>query len=229
MPQKIIKEIKAVLFDLDGVIIDSNQAIINAWVTTAQEYGYNLTQDDIDNYIIGASHHFTLQHILPGETEVVRKTFHQKVDRREEEANYVLIKGVREFIFQLKKSTVKIGLVTSSWPEKVGSVITQHQLNVFDCIITRNDVSKGKPDPQPYQMAIEKLNIDPEFALAFEDSNNGIASASSAGIKSIAVNNKTAKSFASISDFTEITVGQGNLLCKFYGEQNGIRWRANKG
>lgn len=222
------EKIKAVLFDLDGVIIDSNQAIINAWVMTAQEYGYVLTQDDIDNYIIGASHAFTLQHILPDKTEAVRKAFHQKVDRREEEANYVLINGVREFILQLRNTKVKMGLVTSSWPEKVKSVITQHQLNVFDCIITRNDVSKGKPDPQPYQMAIEKLNIDPESALAFEDSNNGIASASSAGIKCIAVNNKTAKSFASIADFTEITLGQDNLLCKFYGEQNGIRWRANQ-
>lgn len=225
MPQWEIKEIKAVLFDLDGVIIDSNQTIIDAWTKTAEEYGYKLSQRDIDNYIIGASHTFTLEHILPDQPEAVRKAFHRKVDRREEAASYALIKGVRRFISQLEKSEVRLGLVTSSWPGKVNTVLQQHQLNVFDCIITRNEVSRGKPDPLPYRTAIERLNIEPAFSLVFEDSNNGITSALAAGMHCIAVNNRTDKSLACITDFTEITVGQDNLLCRFYGENHGIGWR----
>lgn len=180
--------------------------------------------------ITGLSAYGNPEHALPLMKKMIDIKYHRLVancgDYYSPSYHGYLIKGVRRFISQLEKSEVRLGLVTSSWPGKVNTVLQQHQLNVFDCIITRNEVSRGKPDPLPYRTAIERLNIEPDFSLVFEDSNNGITSALAAGMNCIAVNNRTDKSLACITDFTEITVGQDNLLCRFYGENHGIGWRS---
>lgn len=79
MKKKKESVIKAVMLDLDGVIIDSNPAIVNAWVTTAKEYGYQLTNEEVKKYIIGASAEYTLGNIFQKENSAVRKDIHKKL------------------------------------------------------------------------------------------------------------------------------------------------------
>lgn len=220
----VAKKIDAVLFDLDGVIIDSNKAIISAWLTTAEEYGYSFTQAEVDRYIIGASHLFTLDNLFPDRSDSEKKVIHSKVDQREEEAIYRTIDGVEKFIYRLRNFDVKVGLVTSSWPEKIKNVMEQHNLN-FDCIVCRNDVQRGKPDPQPYQLAMEKLAIAPENCLVFEDSDNGIYSAVAAGANCIAVKNDHFSHIPYIEDFNQLCIDDREFSYQLANANKGIAIR----
>ena len=217
------KWINTILFDLDGVIIDSNDAIVNAWKTTAREYGCDISPEQIEKYIIGASHKYTLENIFPHFSPEIRALIHKKVDQREAEAECVLINGLKPLLFQLKNCPVNIGIVTSSWPEKINNVLDQHNLHIFSCIISRHDVVRGKPDPLPYTTAIERLKTRPELTLVFEDSDNGIISALSAGAHCIAINNANNTDILSVRDFNDITVSEKPLDYHFLGSTQGLR------
>ncbi|WP_380180041.1 HAD family hydrolase [Kalamiella sp. sgz302252] len=215
-----VKIISAILFDLDGVIIDSNAVITNAWVVTAMEYGYQLDKEDIDKYIIGASATYTLDHLFAKETERTRTEIHHKVDKREEQASYVLIKGVRDLIVTIARHKIKMGLVTSSWPAKIANVIHQHDLDYFSTIVSRNDVVNGKPNSEPYILAMRNLCVEPGQTLVFEDSINGIRSATDAGALCISVNNP-ASNIPDINDFTCVKVSDRPQY-PFYSSSYGI-------
>lgn len=220
MKKKKESVIKAVMLDLDGVIIDSNPAIVNAWVTTAKEYGYQLTNEEVKKYIIGASAEYTLGNIFQKENSAVRKDIHKKVDKREEQANYILINGVKDFIRGVFSHNIKVGIVTSSWPEKIANVIRQHNLHFFSAIVSREDVTHGKPDSEPYLLAMHKLGVEPEHSLVFEDSNNGISSATDAGALCISVNNPSS-GMPDIRDFTNVRTSD-NPHYYFYASRFGI-------
>lgn len=217
------KWINTILFDLDGVIIDSNEAIVNAWKTTAREYGCDISPEQIEKYIIGASHKYTLENIFPHFTAETRALIHRKVDQREAEAECVLIDGLKSLLFQLKSCPLNIGIVTSSWPEKINNVLDQHNLHIFSCIISRHDVVRGKPDPLPYTTAIERFNTRPEQTLVFEDSDNGIISALTAGANCIAINNTNNRDILSVRDFNSLAVDDEQLSYRFLDSTLGLR------
>lgn len=217
------KWINTILFNLDGVIIDSGQAIINAWKTTAEEYGYTLTPQQIDKYIIGASHQYTLGNIFAHHSEEMRQSIHQKVERREAEAHCELIKGVKPLLSELQRLPIKLGIVTSSWPDKIYNVLDQHNLHLFNCIISRHDVVRDKPDPMPYLKAMEMLNSKPELTLVFEDSDNGIFSALSAGTHCLAINNSGNRDVTSVKDFTELSLNKDDFSYGILGTHSGIK------
>lgn len=227
MPQFLnktnVEGITTILFDLDGVIIDSNPVIIDAWCITAKEYGVDITQEQIDQFIIGASHKYTLEKIFPGFSEEDKKAIHSRVDRREEQANCHLIEGVSEFLSALHRCPVNIGMVTSSWPEKIHHVLRQHHLDYFQCIISRHDVVKGKPDPQPYLLAMEKMQATPVSTLVFEDSDNGIRAALAAGTHCIAVNNDHFNHIHCISSFSQLSVARDQLIYRFASGGCGVK------
>lgn len=212
----------AVLFDLDGVIINSNPAIINAWVSVSEEYGYTLTREDTERFIIGASYEYTMRNLFSEMESDIRNVFHSKVDKLEQETLCEIIPGVVDFLNALKNCHIKTGLVTSSWPEKIRMVLQQHNLQCFDTIVSRDDVLRGKPDPLPYLVAMEDLHIRPQNCLIFEDSDNGIRSALSAGAHCIAINNDFSN-LISVKDFTELEVGVEELIFKFSKGEKGIR------
>lgn len=217
-----IPQTDAVLFDLDGVIIDSNPAIINAWTSISEEYGYTLTRADVERFIIGASYEYTMRNLFPGMAPDVKSVFHSKVDELEQDAWCDLIPGVASFIEDLKSCNIKTGLVTSSWPEKINRVLQQHNLDGFDTIVSRNDVLRGKPDPLPYLVAMEELHLKPQNCLIFEDSDNGIRSALSSGAHCIAIDNDF-NNLVSVKDFTELEISTEDLIFTFSSGEKGIR------
>nr|WP_256659038.1 HAD family phosphatase [Pseudomonas sp. R4-39-08] len=89
---------------------------------------------------------------------------------------------MRELISQLRERSVPLALVTSSWPARIAYVLEQHGLETsFDCRVSREDVSNGKPAPDCYQLAARKLNTPINECLVFEDSVSGVQSAVSSG------------------------------------------------
>ncbi|TNG93267.1 HAD family phosphatase [Pasteurellaceae bacterium USgator11] len=111
--------ISTILFDLDGVIIDSNPQIIDAWTKVAADYNITLTESNIKNDILGVTGKHTLAKIFSHLDEKTQKEIHKQVDLIEEAANYDLLPGFKTFYDSLLKTDLKLGIVTSSWRKKI--------------------------------------------------------------------------------------------------------------
>lgn len=178
----------AVLFDMDGVLIDSNLVIEKAWREAGKLYNRDISDADIARHIHGQPGPHTI-HALFNDLSLQDQAFVQQyIIDAENNADYEPIKGVAEFITALHHAGITIGIVTSGWRKKIDRVI--HMLGADDAISTvveRDDVERGKPWPDPYLLAATRLGITPDKALVFEDSHSGITSAVSAGTYCVGV------------------------------------------
>ena len=222
---KIKKNITTVLFDLDGVIIHSNEIILHSWRAAAEKYHYTITDEMAGKFIIGASPEYTLDNLFPNEDRQTKLAMHNIVNQLEEESDYSLIPGVDSFLNQLGNYHVKIGLVTGSWPEKINNVLRKNLLNMFTHIVSRNDVIKGKPFAEPYCVAIRFYNSNPKETLVFEDSANVIQSALSAGDECIAIGNniQLGKAIHRVCDFRYLEITNNDPDYHFNDSDFGIK------
>lgn len=180
----------AVCFDMDGVLIQSREVIEHAWSSVAREYGIEVSQGFIHEHIHGRPGEYTLQALFPNFNQPTRRTIKEQVDAAEEVAVCSLVPGVAKLIAQLRERSVPLALVTSSWPARIAYVLSHHGLETaFECIVSREDVSRGKPAPDCYQLAARKLNTPINECLVFEDSVSGVQSAVSGGAKCLGIGN----------------------------------------
>lgn len=214
--------ISTILFDLDGVIIDSNDVIIRAWRYAAGKFGYSISDEMVDKFIIGASAKYTLSKIFPEAGPQQHQKIHRLVDQFEQQAECTLIPGVEGFLRKLTGYSVNIGLVTSSWPDKINHVLKEHHLDMFRHIVSRHDVSRGKPDPEPYITAIEKFSCRAAETLVFEDSTHGITAALSAGTDCIAIGNTSQIDLPYVEDFNHLVITDEKPIWLFKESRFGI-------
>ncbi|MFD5315837.1 HAD family hydrolase [Streptomyces sp. NPDC127098] len=204
--------IAAVVFDMDGVIVDSGPVIEHAWGEVSRRHGRVLTPDDIARCVHGRPGSETVRLLFPDRSESDRKAIWSEVDRAEEEAECSAIPGVVGLLTALARRGVALGLVTSSWPRRIEFVLDHLELTgVFKVSVNRDDVPRGKPNPDPYLLASVRLGIDPERVLVFEDSEAGVRSAVAAGAVCVAVGDAglvDIGAVASVPDFTGIVIGE---------------------
>ncbi|WP_347905901.1 HAD family phosphatase [Pseudomonas purpurea] len=166
----------ALLLDMDGVLIDSREAIEWAWAEAAKQFGYTLDAQQIEDHIHGIPGPQTLLRLFSDLAPHHRQQLYQRVFELEKDAFSPLNVGMQELMTQSKAQAMPLGLVTSSWRERVEHVLNIHDLtSMFDVIITRSDVKHGKPAGDPYVQAKNALNV--EHATAIEDSISGVKSA----------------------------------------------------
>jgi len=185
--------IQAVIFDLDGVIVDSNPAIEEFWKNLANKHGIPLTQPQIRQWIHGRKIGDTLsglfRHLSDSQLEEIRESaylFDQNMHPGP-------ISGIESFVQSLQALQIPTGIVTSSHQSRMQEMIRQlGLLQQFSHFVTAHDVSKGKPDPEPYLAMGTKMNIAPEHCLVFEDAISGIQSATGAGMHTIGIGNEDA-------------------------------------
>lgn len=183
--------VKAVIFDLDGVIVDSEFLNVKAAQMSFQEIGINLTEEE--KQIIVGRHPVDYYHIF-----AKKYKFDQEKMRERHLTNYYdnyhetfIFKGTRDLIIYLKKINMPLALVTSS-PKKSVQLKAGGRFDFakfFDVIITFEDCAKRKPSPDVYLMASQKLDIKPANCLVFEDTALGVEAAKNAGMKCIALPN----------------------------------------
>ncbi len=184
-------EIKAILFDMDGLIFDTEGLYKKSWQEAVSEQGLTLS-DQFYQYFIGvqdAQCEELLQQRFSGQLDMRR--FRKKRDQLLAAAteNGVAYKaGFKELFSGLKKRAVKCALVTSSAFSQV-----EHHFNgsdylaMFDAVITSEKVTKGKPAPDCYLIACKEIGIAPRDCLVLEDSNNGMCAALDAGCYAIMI------------------------------------------
>lgn len=186
--------IKACIFDLDGVIVDTAHYHFLAWRKLAKEIGINLTEADNER-LKGVSRMRSLEIIL--ELGGVSLSEHDKenmankkntwfVDYVERMAPEEIFPGVRTLIKNLREMGIKVALASSS--KNARTVVQLLHINQeFDAIVDGTMVTNSKPDPEIFLLAAKKLCVDPKDCVVFEDAEAGVEAALAAGMKCVGV------------------------------------------
>jgi sugar-phosphatase len=203
-------EVEAVAFDMDGVLIDSRSVIENAWRDVAHRHGRVLAPEEAERYVHGRTGAETVGMFFPEHTDAARAAIWKEVDTVEEEAAYPFVPGADLMTAKLSRCGVPLALVTSSWPRKIENALGRRGLlSLFPEQVTRDDVTRGKPHPDPYLTAARRLDIDPARLLVFEDSVSGVESAVAAGATCVGIGGGElvdAGAVATAGDFTTLSL-----------------------
>jgi len=188
--------IKAVLFDMDGVLYDSLPYHVQAWDETILSLGMNSNPDDyylLEGMTGGATIDILFnQEFGHGATDEEKETIYAKKARRFVELNLKprLMPGAKEVLETVKRIGVKRVVVTGSGQPTLFGNLAKDFPGAFekDLMVTSFDVKFGKPHPEPYLLGLKKAGITAKEAIAVENAPLGIQSAVAAGIYTIAVN-----------------------------------------
>ena len=186
--------ILALVFDFDGLILETEGPIYQSWRELYAVYNLSLPLETWGQ-IIGTSDHFDVFGEL--ERQVGQKLDREALVTRQRQREAELIEqqpirpGVEQYLQDARRLGLRIGLASSSTCRWVtGHLERQGLLAYFDCICAREDVHLTKPDPELYQMAVQALGVAPQQAVAIEDSPNGILAAKRAGLFCLVVPNE---------------------------------------
>ena len=184
--------VKAVIFDMNGVIIVDEKFHNQSWVEFCRLYNFKLTEEEFNRDIMGKRDKDTLNYLFKrnlSEGEVNKYANERdKLVNDLVENNLNLPEGLLKLLERFKKRGLPLAIATSARRGYVDFILESFRLReFFPLIITAEDVVKGKPDPEIYLKVADKLGIDPESCLVFEDSIFGIAAAKSAGMKVVAI------------------------------------------
>lgn len=179
----------AFIFDLDGTIVDSTAHYRATWAEFISEYGAN---EDAEQYLQRSTREnlrmLLGQNATDTELEQQAKRHAESGNAKMRANGIVAHDGVLELIHALHEHGFKIALATAA--EKSNAEWTLEQLEIrplFDAVVVDQDVAYGKPAPDIYLKAIERLGVDPQHCAVMEDSSTGTRAAKAAGLRVIAV------------------------------------------
>ena len=203
--------IKALLFDLDGVIVSTEKNHFEAWRETASKLGIPFSEHD-NEALKGVNRVDSLKQILKlGKKTVSAEEFESllvfKNDMYLDSITTLskddLLPGVHALLLQAKSMGVKIGLGSSS--KNAPMILTRLGItDLFDVIIDGNGVTHPKPDPEVFLNGAKALALAPSDCLVFEDASSGVAAAKAGGFIAIGVGNPMLKGVADVY-FNELT------------------------
>ncbi len=184
--------LKAVIFDMDGVLINSTEYTWQSFNTVLKQFGAKFSSSDIKKYL-GVS--------LQDKWQIWKKKYGitgydvDSFSRKATEIEFKLMKkelrpsGVlNNFLQSLKEKGLKLAVATSSNRERVEKILEMLEIKgFFEALVTAEDVKKSKPNPEIFLKAAAKLKTSPENCVVFEDAVNGIEAARKAGMKVVAL------------------------------------------
>ena len=202
---------KGVLFDLDGVVVDSESIYTQFWSDIDKLY-----PTGVENFAIAIKGN-TLQRILADyfPDNDVKQDILERIKDFEINMRYKPFAEAIRFINELKRNQFRIAIVTISSQKKMDNLYAQNPgfREMFDAVVTGDMVSHSKPDPEPYLLGAEAIGVAPESCYVFEDSISGIESGIRAGATVIGLattlpyDKIEGKAHLTINDFTGFHVG----------------------
>lgn len=218
MPDSSFTPTWAALFDMDGVLIDNANFHINAWLQFAQQHNRPLTKDqyleNINGRVSADAMAYVFQRpISPGELIVLTEE-KEAIYRELYRPHLQPAPGLLDFLTALKAQHVKLAVGTSAPESNVVFTLDGLPLRpYFDAIVDASMVHKGKPDPEIYLTAANRVGVEPARCVVFEDAFAGIEAGLRAGMKVIALatthtRDELVDTGASliVDDFTQLTV-----------------------
>jgi beta-phosphoglucomutase len=196
---------RAIVFDMDGVVIDSHPAHREAWHGFLRTLDRDVSDHELDYILDGRKREDILRHFL-GElsSDQLHRYGHQKdAFFRKQICQVKPMPGLVDFLEQLRESHISLAIATSGSARRTHLTLEQLKLrNYFHEIVTANDVEASKPDPAIYRLACRRLSVLPHHALAFEDAYSGVVAAKAAGLQcvGIAVDDKSHRLHAAGAD-----------------------------
>ena len=185
------RPVKAVVFDMDGLLVDTERVYHAAVVATARDLGLEFPTE-LFLQMIGLTWAHNegqlVEHFGPG---FDAPSFRAEASQRFQElmeAEVTLKAGVVELLDRLDELALPRAIATSSHHREVTRNMGRHGLGErFDAVVANGDYARAKPNPDPYLLAAERLGVPPEDCLALEDSHNGVRAAAAAGMMTVMV------------------------------------------
>ena len=204
---------RALFFDLDGTIAETDSLHLPTWVDVLGPLGVHVDEEFYRENISGRTNTEIISELLPDlpaeENRHLGAT--KEASFRERAGELEPLPGIVDFLDGAKRRGLKTCLVTNAPAENVEAILPALRLQeFFDAVVLSEDVEAVKPDPAPYRAALKKVGVAPEEALAFEDSVSGIASSVGAGIPTVGIAStqtperlREAGVFVVVEDFTD--------------------------
>jgi HAD superfamily hydrolase (TIGR01509 family) len=201
---------RAIIFDLDGLLVDTETLAMQTVRQTCSQLDIKLEPDEEKNIVGVTSEHFFKEllekHGSALDLQTVLTHFYEKYELALE-TDLKPFPGARSLPIDLKSKGFQLALVSGSTTKQVETVLRKLDIKaLFDQIITAEDVTESKPSPQGYLLAADKLKVKPAECLVFEDATAGVQAAKAAGMKVIGVRNNGDQ------DLTQADEVVGNLI-----------------
>jgi HAD superfamily hydrolase (TIGR01509 family) len=204
---------RALLFDLDGTLAETDSLHLPTWVDALEPYGVDIDEEFYRERISGRSTGEIVGDLLPdlSEEEGASIGDAKEASFRERAAGLEPLPGLLDFVQKGKRRGMRMALVTNAPKENVGAILPALKLqDYFQTVVLAAEVGAVKPDPAPYEAALERIGVSADEALAFEDSVSGIASSVAAGIPTVGISStqdpeklRRAGAFIVAKDFTD--------------------------
>jgi HAD superfamily hydrolase (TIGR01509 family) len=204
---------RALLFDLDGTLAETDSLHLPTWADVLEPYGVQVDEDFYRESISGRNTGEIVRDLLPELSDEENRAVGDAKEARFRERATELepLPGLVDFIERGRERGMSIVLVTNAPEENVETILLALELrDFFDTVVLADEVEAVKPDPAPYKAALKKLGVSAEEALAFEDSVSGISSSVAAGIPTVGITSsqvperlREAGAFMTVDDFTD--------------------------
>lgn len=184
--------IKGAIFDMDGLMLDTEKLLVRFWRQAAADFGYDMSFENVlEIRSLSRKYSVPLLKGIFGEDfpfEEVRSRRISLMNAYIDEYGFDIKKGLFELLDYLREHSYKIAVATATDLTRAKMYLDRvNAFGYFDAVICGNMVKNGKPEPDIYLEAAKQLGLAPQECAAFEDSPNGIKSAHAAGCKAIMI------------------------------------------
>lgn len=185
-------EVKAVIFDLDGTLIDNNAYHLQSWIKYLKNKNREISEEEYKANVNGRTNKDVIEYIYQRKMEDAEAMVyaHEKeaIYRELYQPHITPVAGLLPLLQKLKDLRISMAIATSGIQVNIDFMFDNIPMReYFDVIVNSAHISKGKPDPEIYIKTAELLNVAPENCLVFEDAVVGINSAKAAGMKVVGV------------------------------------------
>ncbi len=182
--------LKALLFDLDGTLANTDAVHFPTWMEVLRPYGIEVTREFYDERLSGRVNSDVVDDVLPNLPEEERRRLIEDEEERSRERTAQIgpLPGLRNLLEEGRRRGLTLALVTNSVEADADQILEPLNLQeAFDPVVYPKEVSASKPEPAPYLEVLDRLEIEADEALAFEDSVTGAEASRAAGIQTVGI------------------------------------------
>ena len=203
-----MSRLKAALFDLDGVVFDTEPQYTEFWGAQCREF--HPEHPGLEHEIKGQTLVQIFDRHFSGDLAYSQEIITNRLNDFEQTMRFDYVEGFEDFVSRLRSRGVKTAVVTSSNIAKMQSVYQSRSefRQMFDAILTSEDFERSKPDPDCYLKAAERLGAEIDECIVFDDSFNGLKSGRAAGMKVVGL--ATTNSAESIAPYSDVIISNYN-------------------